>query len=165
MHTHHTLKHTVNHTVKWHLVPWNCGLLYESLMTDDCRAVVEWHVAWENQSALRNAPHCYPSRTNCTWAFLWRNPGFHHQKLMANCISYVQHRHKMVPKLKRTKPRDSGNKTSKQNMPDILHCLVLVKRHDFETNDTTAFTLTPKNVSRTTFYPKWDDRKCAMCVT
>jgi hypothetical protein len=88
MHTHHILKHTVNHIVKCHLVSWNCGLLYQSLMTDDYRAVVEWHVARENQSALRNLPQCYSPCTNWTWALLWRNPGSHQQKLLSNCISY-----------------------------------------------------------------------------
>ena len=86
--THHILKHTVNQIVKWHLVPWNCSLLYQSLMTDSYRAAVEWHVTRENQSALRNLPHCYSLCTNWTWALLWWNLRFHHQKLLANCISY-----------------------------------------------------------------------------
>jgi hypothetical protein len=49
MHTHHRLMRTVNYIVEWNVVSWNYGLLYQSLMTDDYRAVVEWHVARETK--------------------------------------------------------------------------------------------------------------------
>jgi hypothetical protein len=92
---------------------------------------------------------------------LWWNPGLNNQKLMANCISYATvTKYLTVSNLQTTVTRQAN-----ETCWTSYVVLFWYKDMIFKTNDTKGSTLSPKNVSRPTLYPKWDERKRMTCVT